>query len=365
MNKPRKVKIYYSLLPFAWLYGLVVRIRNWLFDRQWLTSRTFPLPVIAVGNLTVGGTGKTPHTEYLIGLLQNRFRVAVLSRGYKRKSKGFLLATPAVRMEEIGDEPFQMFTKFPSVTVAVDADRCHGIDSLMKCSFSAPQVVLLDDAYQHRYVKPGMTILLTDYNRLFTRDCMLPAGRLREPSEGKRRADVVIVSKCPENLSKVEQEQLRHELSLQPSQQLYFTTLKYGKLCPLFTAVPGLRLNELKKDSHILLLTGIASPALLIRDLKVYVSDIHPVTFPDHHAFTVADMQRIVSCFETLPANKMILTTEKDAARLVSHPLLPDSLKSYIYVLPVEICFLDGQQILFNQKIIEYVTENSRNSSLP
>lgn len=358
-------KIYYALLPFAWLYGLVLHLRNKLFDWHWLKSRKFPIPVIVIGNLAVGGTGKTPHTEYLIRLLQPNYNLAVLSRGYKRKSKGFRLAGADTAMNEIGDEPFQMACKYPAVQVAVDADRCHGIDCLMQKVKPVPQVFLLDDAYQHRYVKPGLAILLTDYNRLFTRDCLLPAGRLRESVSGKSRADIVIVSKCPDNLTFAQQESIRNELALSAQQQLYFTTLKYGKLRPLFTKEVECDLDSLQTDKHVLLVTGIASPVRLIDDLKHYTPNIHPVIFPDHHNFTAGDMQQIVVAFQQLPEQERILiTTEKDAARLIAHPQLPEKLKPYIYVLPVEVQFLNEQQTLFNQKIIEYVRKNSRNSSL-
>lgn len=361
----RSPKIYYALLPFAWLYGLVLYLRNKLFDWHWLKSRKFPVPVIVIGNLTVGGTGKTPHTEYLIRLLQPHYNLAVLSRGYKRKSKGFRLAGANTTMDEIGDEPFQMARKYPAVRVAVDADRCHGIDCLIQRVQPAPQVFLLDDAYQHRYVKPGLAILLTDYNRLFTRDCLLPAGRLRESALGKGRAAIVIVSKCPENLTFAQQKCIRKELALSAQQQLYFTTLKYGKLRSLFADNVECDLDSLQTDKHVLLVTGIASPVRLIDDLKHYTPNIHPVTFPDHHNFTERDMQQMALAFQQLPEGERILiTTEKDAARLIAHPQLPEKLKPYIYVLPVEVQFLNGQQTLFNQKIIEYVRENSRNSSL-
>lgn len=229
MKLERKIKIYHGLLPLACLYRLGVSIRNWMFDRGILHSQSFPLPVICVGNISVGGTGKTPHTEYLIRLLQNEFQVAVLSRGYKRKSKGFVLATPETDADQIGDEPYQMAHKFPDIYVAVDRDRCHGINQLTD-GHTAPgiKVIVLDDAFQHRYVKAGLTILLIDYNRPIHLDRMLPAGRLREPESGKKRADIIIVSKCPAQMSEAEQQALRYDIAPLPCQQLYFTTLAYG-----------------------------------------------------------------------------------------------------------------------------------------
>lgn len=367
MNNNRKdITLYRSLLPLAWLYGAGVRLRNFLFDKGILRQHSFPVPVICIGNLTVGGTGKTPHTEYLIRLLRPEYQVAVLSRGYKRKSKGFVLGNPETPIEEVGDEPYQMLHKFPDVYVAVDANRCEGIRRLTD-GRTAPgtRVILLDDAFQHRYVKPGVNILLTDYNRLVTRDWLLPAGRLREPLEGKRRADIILVTKCPVSLSTEEREALRKEIAPMRKQSLFFTTLVYGRLQALFVASPERRLESLA-DEHVLLLTGIASPASLIGKLSEYTPYVTPLTFPDHHAFDIHDMQRIRAAFETLPQGKrIIVTTEKDAARLIGHPDMGPDLTPFIYVLPIEVSFLDEEEKnMFNQHIIEYVRENSRDSSL-
>ena len=361
------IKIYHSLLPVAALYGAGVRLRNFFFDKGILREHTFSVPVICIGNLTVGGTGKTPHTEYLIRLLRPEYQVAVLSRGYKRKSKGFVLGNPETPIEEIGDEPYQMLHKFPDIYVAVDEDRCEGIRQLTD-GHTAPgtRVILLDDAFQHRYVKPGFSILLTDYNRLITRDKLLPAGRLREPVGGKRRADIILVSKCPSGLTEEEQKAIRKEIAPAPSQSLFYTTLAYGRLQALFAAEPERKLESLQADEHILLLTGIASPAPLIRKLSEYSPHVTPLTFPDHHAFDAEDMRRIRTAFEKLPEGKrLVITTEKDAARLIGHPDIDPGLTPYIYVLPVEVSFLNEEErIMFNQNIIAYVRENTRNSRL-
>ena len=249
--------------------------------------------------------------------------------------------------------------------MAVDRNRCHGISQLTD-GHTAPgvRVIVLDDAFQHRYVKPGLTILLIDYNRPIHLDRMLPAGRLREPESGKKRADIIIVSKCPAQMSEAEQEALRNAIAPLPCQQLYFTTLAYGRLQPLFSTEPEKRLEEIRKDEHILLVTGIASPAAIIDKLSDYTQFITPSTFPDHHDFDAADMKRIMEAFQKLPEGKrFIVTTEKDAARLITHPLLDEALKPYIYVLPVEVAFLNEEEHLFNQNIIEYVRKDSRNSS--
>ena len=227
------IKINKALRPLSWLYGVGVKLRNTMFNIGVLKSRAFDIPVISVGNITVGGTGKTPHVEYLIRLLQDRFRVAVLSRGYKRSSKGFVQANAATTMPEIGDEPYQMKQKFPNITIAVDKNRCHGIDQLV-ANDQKLDVILLDDAFQHRYVKPGINILLVDYHRLIIYDELLPAGRLREPLEGKDRADIVIVTKCPKDLKPMEYRVITKAMNLFPYQQLFFSTIEYGQLRPLF-----------------------------------------------------------------------------------------------------------------------------------
>ena len=253
------IKINEWLTPLSWLYGMAVRLRNWLFDVGIKRSKTFSLPVISVGNITVGGSGKTPHVEYLIRLLHDKMKIAVLSRGYKRKSSGYVLATEETTMPEIGDEPFQMHQKFSDIYVAVDAKRVRGIERLQSDEETKDvDVVLLDDAFQHRYVKPGINILLVDYHRLIIYDKMLPAGRLREPLSGKNRADIVIVTKCPKDLRPMEFRVLTKAMSLYPFQKLYFTCIDYDDAKGLFCD-KTLPLHELKQQ-HAMLLTGIARP---------------------------------------------------------------------------------------------------------
>lgn len=359
------VPIYHLLMPFAWLYAMGVSIRNFLFDKHILHSRTFGLPVICIGNLTVGGTGKTPHTEYLIRLLGQEFQVAVLSRGYRRKSKGFVLASAQSTMESIGDEPYQMAHKFPFIYMAVDRNRCQGIEKLTDGQ-TAPgtRVILLDDAFQHRYVQAGLNILLIDYHRPIFKDALLPAGRLREPESGKKRAHIVIVSKCPKDMDTAEQNRWKSALHLAPTQQLYFTTLDYGKLQPLFSTKPERCLSSICPDEHILLVTGIASPVSLIETLKEYTPHVCSIAFPDHHAFTPSDLRQVQQVFGNLPEGKrLIVTTEKDAARLMGCEQISKVLAPCIYVLPITVSFLRNEQEQFNQNIIEYVRENQRNSN--
>ena len=355
------------LYPASWLYGVGVGLRNLLFDRGYLQERSFDLPVICIGNITVGGTGKTPHTEYLIKLLQDSFQVAVLSRGYKRKTRGFILANEHSTVHDIGDEPYQMKMKFPKIHMAVDANRCNGIEQLCRSKvLPETDIILLDDAFQHRYVKAGLNILLIDYNRLITEDTLLPAGRMREPESAKYRAQMVIITKCPKNMTPMEYRVISNQLELHAFQQLYFTTFDYGKLRPLFNGGREYPLQSIHPSVHILLITGIASPEPLMERIAQTKNTVHTLSFSDHHDFTLKDMESIEEKFMQLPEGKrMIITTEKDAVRMMTHPHLPESVKPYIYVLPIEVSFLQGQQHVFNQNILDYVRKNTRNSRLP
>ncbi|MBR7017249.1 MAG: tetraacyldisaccharide 4'-kinase [Prevotella sp.] len=358
------IKIHEWLLPLSWIYGLGVGIRNRLFDMGILKSRDFKVPVISVGNITVGGSGKTPHVEYLVRLLRDKTKVAVLSRGYKRKSRGYVLADKDATARMIGDESYQMKKKFPDVYVAVDKNRCHGIERLTEDENTKDtDVILLDDAYQHRYVKPGVNILLVDYHRLIIYDKLLPAGRLREPKQGKNRADIVIVTKCPRNLKPMEFRVLTRAMDLYPYQKLFFTTLKYNKLKPLYFGEDR-PVSDIQPEENILLLTGIASPKQMIIDLEPYTKNITPLTYPDHHQFKRKDIERINELFAAMPEPKMVITTEKDNARLFGVEGLSDEVRQHIYMLPVEIEFMLEQQEEFNEKIIGYVRKNSRNSVL-
>ena len=357
------IKINRWLQPLSWFYGLGVRFRNTLFETGFLKSRSFSIPVISVGNITVGGTGKTPHVEYLIRLLQDHSRVAVLSRGYKRKSHGFQIANESSTARTIGDEPFQMKQKFPKVIIAVDKNRVHGIEALNQ-KYQDIDVILLDDAFQHRYVKPGINILLVDYHRLIIYDTLLPAGRLREPLTGKNRADMVIITKCPKDLKPMEYRVITKAMDLYPYQQIFFTTLEYGELTPLFKKeAPTVNLDKLKAH-NVLLLTGIASPRQMKEDLTPVVSKLSMLSFPDHHAFSQKDIEQISSEFAKLPSPKCIITTEKDAARIIGLEGLSNEIKENIYILPVRITFMLNQEEKFNENIIGYVRKNSRNSIL-
>ena len=334
------IKINKWLLPLSCFYGIGVKFRNLLFEMGVLKSRSFNVPVISVGNITVGGTGKTPHTEYLGRLLRDYFNVAILSRGYKRKSKGFLVASAHTTMQEIGDEPYQMKQKFADITVAVDKDRCHGIEQLS----------------EHN-------ILLVDYHRLIIYDKLLPAGRLREPMNGKDRADIVIVTKCPKDLKPMEFRVITKAMSLYPYQQLFFTTLVYDELKPVFAGnKQALTLSQLK-DRNVLLLTGIASPEQLEHDLSP-LTHLTPLAFNDHHQFNKKDITLINDTFASMQSPKCIITTEKDATRMQSVEGFSDEVRQHTFVIPVRIEFMLEQEETFNKYISGYVRKNSRNSIL-
>ena len=366
------ININKKLLPFSWLYGFGVGFRNMLFEMGILKSRSYTVPVISVGNITVGGTGKTPHVEYLIRLLKDKANVAVLSRGYKRKSHGFVLADAETPMKMIGDEPYQMKQKFPDITVAVDSKRTRGIDHLIGGEAGKDiDVVLLDDAFQHRYVKPGINILLVDYHRLIIYDELLPAGRLREPVKSKDRADIVIITKCPWNLKPMEFRVITKAMKLYPYQQLFFSTHEYEMPIAVFSEEQGKlgaseTLDSLAslKDKNVLLLTGIGSPEQMKHDMEQMTDHVTPLTFSDHHDFKQKDIVAINEAFAALPEPKVIITTEKDATRLAVLEELSSEVKQHLYKLPIYIQIMQDQEELFNQAILGYVRKNSKNSIL-
>ncbi|MBZ4041865.1 tetraacyldisaccharide 4'-kinase [Flavobacterium hibisci] len=334
MNLLRKI-----FFPFAILYGFITSIRNFLFDKGILKSTSFNVPVIAVGNLSVGGTGKTPQIEYLIRLLSNQYKVAALSRGYKRKSEGFVLANSTSNAEILGDEPFQFYQKFPNIQVAVDANRTNGITQLLSQKIK-PEIILLDDAYQHRKVKAGFYILLTAFGDLYADDFMLPTGNLRESRSGARRANIVVVTKCPKNLSDEKQEEIRLKLKLNCSQQLYFTFIDYDDA--IYNKEEKIAINEIKSESKVLL-AGIAKPKPFFDFLKTENDEC--LTFPDHHHFSAADLNEI----QNKAQGKKIITTEKDYVRLKDVRMI-----SKLYYLPMKSTFINHQQN-FDAAILNYV----------
>lgn len=358
------VKIDKWMLPLSWLYGTVTTIRNWLFDNGMLKSEQYPIPVIGVGNITVGGTGKTPHVEYLIRLLSKNYKVAVLSRGYKRKTRGYLLATSETKMRDIGDEPWQVKQKFPDVYVAVDRNRRNGIRHLINDEATRDvQIILLDDAFQHRYVKPGLNMLLIDYHRMITDDELLPAGRMRESAKGRRRAQLVITTKCPNSITPMDFRVVQNALNLRPYQKLFFSTFLYGDLKGLYNQKTR-PLRSIEAEEHVMLLTGIASPEQMMMDLRRHTRHITPVSFQDHHFFTAKDALYIADEFKKLSPPRLIITTEKDATRLHQCSSLPEILKQNLYVLPIQVEIMRGEKDKFNEEILGYVRKDSGNSTM-
>lgn len=333
MNLLRKI-----LFPFAILYVFITSIRNFLFDRGILKSYSFELPIIAVGNLSVGGTGKTPQIEYLIRLLEERYAIATLSRGYKRKSTGFVLASANETAATLGDEPFQLYQKFPSIQVAVDADRKNGIEQLLTQE-KKPQVILLDDAFQHRKVKAGFYIMLTAYNDVFVDDFLLPTGNLRESRSGAQRANVIVVTKCPSTLSETEQSQIKQRIKSYSDAPVYFSTIVFDE--NVQSSIASVPVTTIQQTACVLL-AGIAKPASFFNYLTNSASIC--LTYPDHHHFTESDILHI----QQQAGEKKIVTTEKDYVRL------KDSiLKEQLYYLPIRTSLLRDSDSL-NTQLINY-----------
>ncbi|MCD8269407.1 MAG: tetraacyldisaccharide 4'-kinase [Parabacteroides sp.] len=356
MPTENNIKIHPLLAPLSFLYGIEVRLCNQLFDWKILPSESYPVPIISIGNLAVGGTGKTPHTEYIIRLLKSKYKVAVLSRGYKRKTSGFILADKRSTSLDIGDEPYQMKRKFPDILVAVDADRRQGISKLLALpEGQRPEIILLDDAFQHRYVTPSLSIVLTDYHRLFYNDKLLPVGQLREPICGIRRSDMVIVTKCEEDMKPIEYRIIEENMKLLAHQSIHFTHIAYGEIEPVFASkAKPLSRNNIQKEDDLLALSGITSPNGFIKEARKLSNKVVPLTFPDHHAFNKSDIRRIKNIFDNMASSgKRILTTEKDASRLFDNPHIPEEWKMCMYYLPITIEFCLDKN--FDDEICKHV----------
>ncbi len=338
------------LYPLSLLYAFVVAVRNKLYDWGVFKSVAFNFPVITVGNLTVGGTGKTPLTELLVGLLKDKRVIAVLSRGYKRKTKGFRYVEISDTVRESGDEPLQIKRKFPKVPVAVDADRVEGLQRLQQ---EVPQLnlVVLDDAFQHRHVKPSLSILLVDYARPITEDHYLPYGRLRDSLNQKHRADIVIVTKCPLSMRPIDQRVMTKTLKLFPYQQLFFTHLGYELPQPVFPGAASLPISV----RQVVALTGIANPTTFLDHLKTFSQVLQHLNFPDHHTFSKKDIDRMNALVHTYP-DVPIFTTEKDAQRLRMAKNCSEELKKQLFYIPVKVQFFtksDGEK--FEHVLLGYL----------
>ena len=331
------------LFPIALIYWLVTFIRNFLYDVGVFKSESFDIPIIAVGNLSVGGTGKSPQIEYLIRLLSDNYQVATLSRGYKRSTTGFVLADHNANAKTLGDEPFQFYSKYPKTIVAVDENRVEGIEILLDLD-KKPNVILLDDAFQHRKVKAGFYILLTAYDDLFCDDFILPFGNLREPSFGKKRADMIIVTKCPNDIDELAQQKIKDKLKV--SQPIYFTSIAYD--ANVYNESGRLSVNEIKEEEKVVV-AGIAKPKPFFDFLEAKAEET--MIFSDHHNFEEKDIITILNKAK----NNKIITTEKDYVRL--NDKLP---KKQLYYLPIQAKFLNASTD-FDKKITDYVEQSSRN----
>ena len=344
------------LFPLSLIYGFIIWIRNWLFDISILKSKSYFTPSINVGNIALGGTGKTPHIEYLIELLSEDYKISTLSRGYKRKTKGFLIANQNHSFEDVGDEPKQLKYQFKDVIVSVDGNRQRGIENLENLE-DKPDVILLDDAFQHRYVKPGVNILLTDYSRPYWEDDILPVGNLRDNSFQVRRADIVIVSKTPESITPMTKRIITKKLNLFPYQNLFFTSIVYGNLECITKYI-----DFIEKECTVLMLTGIASPEHLGRYLNKKYKKVITLEFPDHHSFTESDFNKVINQFNAIASeNKIVVTTLKDAVRLKDNRNFAKFSEIPIFYQAMKIDFLgEEDKIKFNKLILKYVRNAQR-----
>jgi tetraacyldisaccharide 4'-kinase len=351
LNFPLLKPIRILLFPLSLIYALVIRLRNWTYDKKIIGSTSFNLPIICIGNVAVGGTGKSPMVEFLIRSLKDRFEIAILSRGYKRKTRGYALADGAATALDIGDEPMQFHSKFPEVTIAVGEERMVAIPQLLH-DRPGTQAIILDDAFQHRAVRAGMNLLLTDYSNLFTRDWYLPSGDLRDAPGSYRRADMIIVTKCREELDAEERMKIISEISPLPHQQVFFSTIRYGH--PYH--ITSREKRQVNGKMEVLLVTGIANPAPLKKWLNEKSRAYYELSYSDHHIFTIDDLNSIKRRFDGISArNKIILTTEKDAVRLIK---FRQELESWpIYVLPIEPRFLFGEEPGITDLIVKFITD--------
>jgi tetraacyldisaccharide 4'-kinase len=352
--------------PLSVLYGLITSLRNFLYNTGILPSFEFNNPIISIGNITVGGTGKTPHTEYLISILNNKYRIATLSRGYKRKTHDFRIASSSSDVNEIGDEPLQIFRKFPEIIVSVSKDRVKGVRKILETN-PATEVIILDDAFQHRKIVPGFSILLTDYSRLITNDHMLPYGNMREHKWNMNRADVILITKSPVDLSPINRRLIIKDFNIAAYQNIFFTSLSYKDPVPVFNQTDN---DNPKKtvdfsESSIVLVTGIANPVTLAEYIKKSAVETIHLQFPDHYSYRKKDIEKICSTFNNLEAQKKyLITTEKDAVRFMESADINEPLRSLFYYIPIGIDFLFDQKGEFDNLIIDYVRKNHRNNKV-
>ena len=361
LNKQQRRTVLNAILtPFSWLYGVGVWLRNLAFNVGLLKQESFDVPVVSVGNITVGGTGKTPHAEYIIEALCRRYRIGVLSRGYKRVTHGFILATDSLSPKDIGDEPYQIFHKFNGlITLAVCEDRRKGIREMLRIDPDI-NLIILDDAFQHRYVKPKVNIVLVDYTRPPFNDKLLPLGQLREPVDRLLQCDMVVVTKCPSDLSPVDIRAMKENLNLFPYQGLYFSNIRYADPVPVFP-VPDPQiasLSWLQPDDTVLCVTGIANPKPLVRYLRQFAAQVKVMHFDDHHYFTRKDFADIFNIFEQLEGQrKFIMTTEKDMVRILNNPYYPPEKRNVIYYIPIRVGLLETEGREFISELVKKIED--------
>ncbi len=342
----------------AGIFGIITSVRNWLYSQGLLASTGFDIPVLCVGNITVGGTGKTPHVEYLLKLLlSTKFNVSVISRGYRRKTSGFLVVDPAHTAEEVGDEPRQISRKYPNAPFAVCADRAYGINALRR-AFPEIEVVVMDDGFQHRAVRPGVNIVLMDYNRPIYHDQILPLGNLRESAHQLYRANMVVVTKCPEDVKPIDLRIISKRLKLFPYQSLFFTRFVYGAPRTVWTSVVFGDL--LPMETPILAVAGIAQPESFFLHLEGQFHNLTTKAYTDHHQFGETEIWEMARFLEQHP-DGYVITTEKDAVRLMGFTTVPEMIRERFLYIPIEVEFLNNGERSFNKQIVEYVRKNKRN----
>ncbi len=368
LNKEQRKAIVEALLtPFSWGYGAGVWMRNKAFDFGLMPQEEFDVPVVAVGNITVGGTGKTPHVEYILDALYRRYHVGVLSRGYKRNTHGFILATDNMGPRDIGDEPYQIFRKYSGlITLAVCESRRKGINELLRIDPDI-NLIVMDDGFQHRYVKPKVNVLLLDYNRLPFDDKLMPLGQLREPVSSVSRCDMVVVTKCPVDISPTERRVIKDRLNLLTHQKLCFRTIRYNDPVPVFPVQsPQLTsLQWLHEDDTVLCLTGIANPKPLVRYLRQFAAKVKVMHFDDHHFFTRRDFNDIFKVYKSLEGKrKYIITTEKDAVRIMNNPYYPPVKRNCIFYIPMRVGFLETEGTDFVSELIKRIDEQEEEANL-
>lgn len=368
LNKQqRKTILTWILTPFSWLYGAGVWIRNFAYD-HFLHSESFDVPVVSVGNITVGGTGKTPHVEHIIEALCRRYNIGVLSRGYKRATHGFILATDNMSPRDIGDEPYQIYHKFNGlITLAVCESRSKGIHEMMRINPDI-NLFILDDAFQHRSIKPKVNIVLVDYSRPPFEDELMPLGTLREPKHRLLQSDMVVVTKCPSGeLSPVDIRMFKENLDLFPSTELFFSRILYADPVPVFP-VPRPQLSSLgwlKADDNILCVTGIANAKPLVRYLRKFEAQVRVIHYDDHHFFTRRDFDFIFNEFNSLPGTrKFIITTEKDSVRILNNAYYPPTMRDIIFYVPIRVGFMDYEGRDFITDLTRKIEENDNSDLL-